>query len=929
MKKLANFITKFAWPIFILVVLITGLAISGVKNLKVDDDITKYLSEDDPEVKFYEEVTNRFSGSQNTISMISLEYDDLFTLKNLKSVKKVVDKLEDAPFVVSVNSFLNMPKIIATDEGMEVKDMVEVFPKTEEEAKKLKESLLSDKMVKGKFISPDGKVALIMVDTKEGIEGVELKKKLKAIVEPLKGDAKVVKYFGLPLISADITESSKDTMRLSIISALVILLILYFCFRTLRGVFLPLLVAFISPIWVLGIVAFSGKTATMMISSLPVIMISLATAYGIHFISRYYEERHNLGPIDAVKMTIEDTFVPIFMSALTTMAGFSSLMAASIRPMTEFGVFSTLGIFFAFILATFFLGSFFTIFPPKKVHEKFSYEAKDIVTRMLRGLSHLIQKDTKIIITGLSILIILSIFFAMKVSPESSIESRLGEKSEIVKTMNYFKEKFGGVDFLYIYEKGTTIKDPYALRTLKNIGDYASKLPGLKEPVSIADFIIQLNNVMENKNIIPDTPEKIDNLWFFADSNEYVKNMIGKDNKDTLAQVRAKEMTSSTLDESIKNLREFIASIPKKVKEVDLSELPENERTKYYPYIADQVILALKSNMVKIKDEKGFKEELIKLIGTPLSKFKSKDEKFIDEILSLSSIEIEDMGISKDELKPLLKEYEEKGLDENGLIKLLESKLKLSEDDASYLADIILTSEEIAQERAKVRYAQNISKKYINGELTSDEKDSFWYITDQTAFVPSKDGNTEISIRLTGTPIITKKVNDSLFKGQKKSMIVAFIAVFIMLSIQFGSLLIGFFAMIPIFFTILTAFGIMGLFKIALNTGTMMVASIAIGAGIDYTIHYISRYRSELLRRTKKEALNVTMTGTGRAIVFNSISVAAGLFILGFSTIKMMAVFGQLIGSVMILSVLYTLLLLPILLNKVKFKEEVKRNEVK
>ncbi|MBU4362315.1 MMPL family transporter [bacterium] len=88
----------------------------------------------------------------------------------------------------------------------------------------------------------------------------------------------------------------------------------------------------------------------------------------------------------------------------------------------------------------------------------------------------------------------------------------------------------------------------------------------------------------------------------------------------------------------------------------------------------------------------------------------------------------------------------------------------------------------------------------------------------------------------------------------------------------------------------------------------------------DYTIHFISRYKNELKRNKKIDALKTTLTGTGRAIVFNSISIAAGVFVLSLSSIKMMASFGQLIGSVMLVSVIYTLLLLPILLDKVDFK---------
>ncbi len=565
MKKLADFITKYARPIFIVLILITIFAGMQARNIKIEDDITKYISKDDPDIKFYSEMVEKFGGSQVNMSMISLEYENLFTLENLEKVKNITEKLEKATFTKSVNSFLNMPKIITTDVGLEVKDLVEVFPESDEEAKELKNSLVNDNLVRGKFISEDGNVALIMIETVHGIEGEELKEELENIIEPLKGQTLQVKYFGMPLITAEIAEGSWDTMRLSIIAAVVILLVLYFCFRSFRGVFLPLIVALLASSWVLGFVASTGKSVTMMISAIPVLMISLATAYGIHFISRYYEERHNLEPVKAVNRTIRDIFTPILMSALTTMAGFLSLTAAIVRPMTEFGFFSTLGIFFAFVLATFLLGSFFTIFPPAKIHEKFSHEANDVVTRLLRLTSQSILKEKKVILISILIIVTISIAFSTRVKTESSIESRLGKESNIVKTMNYFNEKFGGTDFLYVYTKSNNVKNPYVLRQMKKIGDYAKQLPALGEPSSITDFLIQLNDAMENKNIIPAQEEKIDNLWFFAGDNEYISTMIGDKNDDTLLQVRTKEMTSTALDQAINQMEEFIENVPTRV----------------------------------------------------------------------------------------------------------------------------------------------------------------------------------------------------------------------------------------------------------------------------------------------------------------------------------------------------------------------------
>lgn len=925
MQKLANFITKYAWPIFIVIILITIFAAMQAKNLKIEDDITKYISEDDPDIKFYGEVMDKFGGSQMNVSMISLEYEDLFTLENLERIKSITERLEAAPFVKSVNSFLNMPKIITTDVGLEVKDLVEVFPKNDEEAKELKLSLLDDKLVKGKFISEDGNVALLMVESVKDIEDEKLIAELENIIEPLKGQTLQVHYFGMPFIMAEMSEGSWKTMRLGIIAALTVLFILFFCFRSVRGVLLPLAVALLSSIWVMGFVASIGRSATMMISAIPVLMISLATAYGIHFISRYYEERHNLDPVKAVNMTIRNIFVPILMSALTTMAGFLSLTAAIVRPMTEFGFFTTLGIFFAFVLATFLLGSFFTIFPPPKIHKKFSHKSNDVVTRLLRRLSQLILKEKKIVLITILIIVIISVGFSTRVKTESSIESRMGAGSNIVKIMNYFNEKFGGTDFLYVYTESNNVKNPYVLRQMKKIGDYSGQFDTFGEPSSITDFLTQLNDAMENKNIIPASEQKIDNLWFFAGDNEYISTMIGDNNEDTLLQISTKEMTSSSLDYAITEMYKFIEKIPKKVRAIKFSEIEEDEQSEYYQKLAEEIISSLVAKNIEIENPERLKEEFIKIAGTPNSEFEKDSKEFVEEILKVSSLEIEDLGIASTDLFPILTNYiKEKG-SRDDLLKELMENLTLSEDDAIYLLDGLEVSKKIVQDREKVRFAQSETERLIGKNLADEEKDILWYLLDEEIYVPDDNGDIEVSFTLTGIPVISDKINTSLFRGQAKSIIAAFIAVSLMLMIQFGSLILGLFAMIPITLTIVTAFGIMGLLSIDLNIGTIMVASIAIGAGIDYTIHYISRYKNELKKRSKIEAMKTTLTGTGRAIVFNSVSVAAGVFVLGFSEIQMMAVFGKLIGSVMLLSVIYTLTLLPILLNSIKLKEEVKK----
>ena len=924
MNRFAQFINKYAKIIIFLVLVLTIMGITQIKKLKVDDDITKYLAENNPEILFYQEISDKFEKYDKNLIMVSLEYQDLFTLGNLQNFKLISEQLEKSDYILSVNSLLNMPKIITTDYGIEVRDFVEVFPETEVEAQELKKNALDDDMLKGNYISTDGKVGLLMVEPKGNIDGSLIRNEIEDILNKYRGNVEQIELFGMPIIEVQVTEMALDNMSLAFIATIVILALLYYCFRSIQGTVLPIFIALLSSFWILSSVASTGKSVTIVISTIPVLMIALATAYGIHFISRYYEERQLLSPQEAVKETIVSVFIPILMSALTTIAGFASLAFVVIRPLTEFGIFATIGIFVAFLLTIFLLGSIFSIFIPKKVPQNFSYQNNDLVTKVLKITAQSIFNKKRLIWGVIIIILVFSGFFVTQVKPDSSMETRLGANNPITISMDYFKEKFGGVDFLYIYLSSVNVKHPYILRTMDKIQNYASLQPSLSQPSSITTFLTQVNSAMENKKIIPANTDKIDNLWFFAGDNEYINSMLADNDQSTIIQIRAGEMSSLEVGDSIHRVDKFIQSIPNRIKEINFSSLPKEEQKQYLPYLVQDIIFSWKTDGMQIDEqlEQNLLSVLTDVASMPVQNFYNTSDNFIAEVLQLSELELEDLGIQSDEIEPVLLKYLGNSAQKNQLLDLLSEELALSFDDAEYLNEIVAGSLQIAGEREKIRYARTEVEHIVNSPLTGKDAEYLWYLTDDHVYLPDEQGDIYFSYRLTGTPVIINAVNQSVFQGQIKSMIVAFIVVFILLVFQFGSLLTGLIAMIPIACTVLTAFGIMGAANISLNIGTMMVASIAIGAGIDYTIHFISRYRQEL-NNNKNEpivAMKTTLTGTGRAIVFNSFSVAAGAFVLTFSEIDMLAEFARLISSVMLISVVYTLLLLPLLLHNINSK---------
>ena len=184
---------------------------------------------------------------------------------------------------------------------------------------------------------------------------------------------------------------------------------------------------------------------------------------------------------------------------------------------------------------------------------------------------------------------------------------------------------------------------------------------------------------------------------------------------------------------------------------------------------------------------------------------------------------------------------------------------------------------------------------------------------------------TEYTIDITGMPYVNAQLDKSLVKSQFTSLLVAVILVVALVSLIFGSFREGLFASIPIAATIIVLYGVMGLTGIPLNVVTVLVASVAMGIGIDYSIHYISQFNLSLQRGFElNNAVGSAIMGSGKAILINFISVSAGFLILVFSDLMPMVYFGMLIALSMFGSSMGALTLLPAILLIGKKKKLIK-----
>ncbi|MBN1622045.1 MAG: RND family transporter [Endomicrobiales bacterium] len=176
-----------------------------------------------------------------------------------------------------------------------------------------------------------------------------------------------------------------------------------------------------------------------------------------------------------------------------------------------------------------------------------------------------------------------------------------------------------------------------------------------------------------------------------------------------------------------------------------------------------------------------------------------------------------------------------------------------------------------------------------------------------------KKDNPNIDI-IGGFAMILEDLATHIVQGQMRSLVSAIIIVMLLVALLFRSAAAGFLSAVPIGISIILLFGLMGYAGIELNVATAMLSSIMIGVGIDYTIHFLWRYKEEMARGLEpQEAVKTTLKTTGRGIVFNALSVVVGFSVLLLSTFVPVNFFGFLV-VVSILSCLFgALLLVPAL----------------
>jgi len=574
--KIIEKLLKFSWVVWVVVIAITLGALFEIKaNVSLETNLDEYMPENNPAFVYSSQAEDLFGIKDGIIVAIENPagiYDQQ-TLQKIKDLTKELQKMDEIE-KSDVTSLYTADNITGSDMGLEVTPFYIKVPTTAGKMMSLEQAVKSNDMINGRIVSLDGKSTIIIARIKKGVFNDDFYNRILDTVQKYEGPEKVY-VAGRPIVEGTLARlMPRDMKVMAPLVILVIMIALLVILRSVKAMILNLAVVLLSTVWTFGLMALLHIPVYSVSTMIPVMLIAIGVAYGIHLFNHLYIFMKNNPGADkksAVLNMIRYMWKPVMMAAVTTAVGFTSLLTSEVYPVKYFGVFTSFGVLSAFVLSMVLIPASLMITGLPKRHkpaaedldleDKEQYQEKNTISYKFtrKILSHKV-----LVITTAVVLIAGSIFGLTRVRVDSSFLANFKEDSTIRVTDKFINEHFAGTSsFNVILEakEDEAFKNPETLRLVSTIQEKLAVLPVVGDTFSLTDFIRRMNMVMnENKeefNTIPESRDMIAQyllLYEMSGDPETLNSVIDYD-------YRTMNLTVQLKSDDSKSMREVVSII--------------------------------------------------------------------------------------------------------------------------------------------------------------------------------------------------------------------------------------------------------------------------------------------------------------------------------------------------------------------------------
>lgn len=564
--------------VLILIVLFTGGTIA------FDNSTQRYFIPGDPTLLEYESLYENFGDIEYLIVGIEAtgNGEDIFAPDALDALFRISDFLEFHPYVTQLRSLSTYQYIQGDELSLSTDYLIEDaddLAGNQGKIARVKETLLGEELALGTLVTEDFRHTRIVARVEFREDTSELKvaltQDLYDFVEQENlgtSSAYQLHLSGYPLLNERFeTLSAEDTGLLVPIMIVVMIGILFFCFRSIPAVVFPWIVIAGGLLLVLEFQFYTGIPHTTVDSSaLPSTMIIIGVGISVHVLLEFFH--HCLAGSsgkEAAKQTVENIWLPALFTAITTSAGFLALSATRLQPLREFALLGSIGPILLFLFALTVLPallSFVRSLSPPTV----SVLSGGFVARITNTIPDFTRRYRKSILAAGAGIILFSAWSLPQVQIDTNYITLFKEDSITRQDIAYFDETFKGVMTLdIVLDSGVEdgIYEPEFLMKVERIQNWLNERETLGPINSLVDYLKEINMALNNDDPayfqLPESREMVAQLMFLYDSagpNEDLSDIKDFENRLTRLVIPVVNMPASEMEVELDLIRDYMES---------------------------------------------------------------------------------------------------------------------------------------------------------------------------------------------------------------------------------------------------------------------------------------------------------------------------------------------------------------------------------
>ena len=928
--------------IIILCVIITGLLGFFIKDLTIDNSIRQFLPQKDASYTRLSQTEEQF-GSMMVIG-ISMEAKDgtILTPEYIDVIRNITDRALELHEIDDVDSLTHIDFVCESDGSISASQLIpESYTGSPEDIEQLKSRLAEWDAMYNRVVINDNQTGTQMqltlspydLDYEKELASSLGKKKIRSEAEMQEAALNAVtkianeevaghnldlKIYGNPTVM----QNSRvfmlaDLTRLIPLVIVVVLLSLYFSFKTMDGTLLPLITVVMATSWTMGLMALFHVTFTLVSSVIPVALIAVGSAYGIHVLTHYYvaldmtegeltKEKYR----EAVFSGLHEVMGAVLLAGITTVIGFISLISSPIAPLHSFAVFTAVGVTISLLLAITFIPAILLLKNPQKVQASRN-KKHNISEKLARKLEHArrlrggksadeAQGDTLYniyhffcgskprLFLSIIVMIGISVLGLRMLHIDTALVNYFPESCDMRQDMNYIDKQFAGTNSLYLNVKGPekgSLTNPEILKAVDDLQNYMEKeFPDVGKIVSFTDFIKRINQVWH----VPGTAdagqsavaEDSNASGAFDDFGDFGDDTFADDAfaSDTFGDFADSEFADSSDDNT--ETSSFDPSSWTDPNTAYAAALQQSVTVEDVITMINKAYVDAGGKTASVEDIVNELQKQVNYNGTAYYEIPYDYTKY--PVASREEL----AGVVQGYLT-LLSGSLNRFVDDDMNPQVMRITVQLRNHSTQTTGEIIAAAQKFAQEHFPEGY----------------------------------------TLEPTGTAEMEYTMTKMIVSSQLTSLLISLLCVFVIIALAFKSGWAGLLGAVPLALAIILNYMVMGFAGINLDLVTSIIASVAVGVGIDYTIHFMTTYKEERAKSDDlEEVTRMTFRKSGHGIVTNAIAVGFGFLVLCFSKFVVLRYIGILVAIVMFTSSFLAMTVIPGFLNMYAPKFISKKN---